>query len=82
MGKVFQNHLKVFKRAHCEADHLTLFIITVELRGCQFTLQIEQHAFKNENNCLKTNIHSYLETSGGRSSNPYLNVQFFNTRVN
>ncbi len=37
---------------------------------------------KNINNCLNTNIYSYLETSGGQSSNPYLNVvHFFNTRV-
>ncbi len=39
--------------------------------------------FKNVSNCLNTNIYSYLETSGGQSSNPYLNVvHFFNTRVN
>jgi hypothetical protein len=39
--------------------------------------------FKNVNNALNTNIYSYLETSGGQSSNPYLNVvHFFNTRVN
>jgi len=32
--------------------------------------------------CLNTNIYSYLETSGGQSSNPYLNVvHFLNTRV-
>ena len=43
---------------------------------------MEQHASKNVNNCLNTNIYSYLETSGGQSSNAYLNVvQFFNTRV-
>jgi hypothetical protein len=37
---------------------------------------------KNENNCLNTNIYSYLETSGGQVSDPYLNVaHFFNTRV-
>jgi hypothetical protein len=37
---------------------------------------------KNVNNCLNTNIYSYLETSGGQISNPYLNVaHFFNTRV-
>ncbi len=37
--------------------------------------------FKNVYNCLNTNINSYLETSGGQSSNPYLNVvHFFNTR--
>ncbi len=38
--------------------------------------------FKNMNNCLNTNIYSYLETSGGQSSNTYLSVvHFFNTRV-
>jgi hypothetical protein len=43
---------------------------------------MEQRAFKNVNNCLNTNIYSYLETSGGQSSNPYLNaVHFINTRV-
>ncbi len=36
--------------------------------------------FKNANNCLNTNIYSYLETLGGQSSNIYLNVvNFFNT---
>ncbi len=35
---------------------------------------MEQHALKNVNNCLNTSIYSYLETSGGHSSNPYLNV--------
>jgi hypothetical protein len=44
---------------------------------------MEQHALKNVNNCLNTNIYSYLETSGGQSSNLYLNVfRFFNTSVN
>ncbi len=40
--------------------------------------------FKNVNNCLNTNIYSYLEISGGQSScNLYLNVvHFFNTSVN
>jgi hypothetical protein len=45
-------------------------------------ISIEQHAFKNVNSCLNTNICSYLETSGGQSYNPYLNVvHFLNTRV-
>ncbi len=26
---------------------------------------MEQHAFKNVNNCLKTTIYTYVETSGG-----------------
>ncbi len=44
---------------------------------------MEQRALKNVNNCLYTNIYSYLETSGGISYNPYLNVvHIFNTRVN
>ncbi len=35
------------------------------------------------NDCLNINIYSYLETSGGQSSNLYLNVvHFFNTGVN
>ncbi len=29
---------------------------------------MEQHALKNVNNCLNTNIYTYLETSGGQSS--------------
>jgi hypothetical protein len=39
--------------------------------------------FKNVNNCLDTNIYSYLETSDGQGSNLFLNaVHFFSTRVN
>jgi hypothetical protein len=37
---------------------------------------MEQHALKNVNNCLNTSIYSYLETSGGQISNPYLRQQF------
>ncbi len=44
--------------------------------------QMEQHTLKNVNNCLNTNIYSYLETSIGQSSNPHLNVvHFLNTRA-
>ncbi len=43
---------------------------------------MEQHALSNVNNCLKTNIYSYLETTGDQSSNLDLNVvNFFNTGV-
>ncbi len=42
-----------------------------------------QHNLKNVNNCFDTNIYSYLKTSGGQSSNLYLNVvHFYNTSVN
>jgi hypothetical protein len=44
---------------------------------------MEQHALKNINSYLDINIYSYLETSGGQSSNLYLNVvRIFNTTVN
>ncbi len=39
--------------------------------------------FKNANNCLDTNIYSYLETYGGQSSDLYrIFVHYFNTSVN
>ena len=40
-------------------------------------LAMEQCALRNVNNFLNTNIYSYLETSGGQSSNLYLNVVHF-----
>jgi hypothetical protein len=44
---------------------------------------MKQRTFKNVNKYLNTNIYSYLEASGGQSSNLYLNVvHFFNTSVN
>jgi hypothetical protein len=44
---------------------------------------MEQHALKNVNNYLNTNIYSYLETSGGQSSYLHLNVaHYFDTSVN
>ncbi len=50
---------------------------------CLMNVTMEQRTLKNVNNCLYTNVYSYLETSGGISYNPYLNVvHFFNTRVN
>jgi len=43
---------------------------------------MELRPLQNVNNCLNTNIYSYLETSGGQSSYLYLNVvHFFNTSV-
>ncbi len=43
-------------------------------------LTMKQHALRNVNNCMNTNIYSYLETSGGQSSDPYFNdVHIFNT---
>jgi hypothetical protein len=46
------------------------------------TATMEQYTLKNVNNSMNTNIYSYLETSGGQSSNTYLNVvHFLNTRA-
>jgi hypothetical protein len=46
-------------------------------------LEMEQRTLKTVNNCLNTNIYSYLGTSGGISYNLYLNfVHFFNTSLN
>jgi hypothetical protein len=45
--------------------------------------KIEQNALKMQKNCFKSNIYSYLETSGGQSSNLYSDVvHFLNTCVN
>ncbi len=38
---------------------------------------MEQRTLKNVYNCLNTNIYSYLETSGGQSSNLFLNIAHF-----
>jgi hypothetical protein len=38
---------------------------------------MEERTLKNVNNYLSTSIYSYLETSGGQSSNLYLNVVHF-----
>jgi hypothetical protein len=44
-------------------------------------LVMEQQNLKIVNNCLNTNIYSYLETSGGQSSNLYFKVIHFSTPV-
>jgi hypothetical protein len=65
---------------HCEK---TVFLNCCKLLESDLCLAMEQRALKNVNNCLNSNIYSYLETSGGQSSNVYLNVvNFFNTSVN
>ncbi len=36
--------------------------VTEEIFTKDFAITMEQHALKNVNNCLNTNIYSYLET--------------------
>ncbi len=56
---------------------------TICLRVQTRQVNLEQQALKVVNNCLNTNIYSYLGASGGQSSNRYLNVvHFFNNSVN
>jgi hypothetical protein len=46
-------------------------------------MAMEQRTLENVNNSLNTNIYSYLDTSGGQSSNLYLYVvHFYDTSVN
>ena len=61
-----------------------MFIPTRVLSYVGFVInRMEQSTLCNVDNCLNTNIYSYLETSDGKSSNLYLNVvHFFNTSVN
>ncbi len=64
------------------------FLLKVKFKKCYLyfgTLAslwtMEQHPLNNVNNCLNTNIYSYLEISGGQNSNVYLNVVHFFTLV-
>ncbi len=63
---------------------MSLIVVLPECRVfIVMLIAMEEHTFKNENNYFNVNIYSYLETSGGQSSNLYLNVvHFFKTRVN
>ncbi len=55
----------------------------LDLSEQSYHVTAEQRALKNVMNCLNTNIYSYLKTSGGQTSNLYLNaVHFFNSSVN
>jgi hypothetical protein len=65
-------------------SHFVCTMITMLQTDTNVTTHaMEQCAFNNVNNCLNTNIYSYLETSGGKRFNLYLNVvHFFNTSDN
>ncbi len=57
--------------------------MTAEITNDTSRSVMEQRHLKDVINCLNTNIYSYLETSGGQSSNLYLKfVHFFNIIVN
>jgi hypothetical protein len=75
------NYLFDLKSSYVKYPMLNGNLDIVWLIGQQFEQGIEQHTLKNINHCLNINIYSYLETSGDQSSNPYLNVHFFNTII-
>jgi hypothetical protein len=57
--------------------------VTFKKVNKKFNDLMEEHILRSVNNCLNTNIYSYLETSAGQSSNLYLNdVHCFNTSLN
>ncbi len=63
--------------------HTTYPVIIVSFVIGRQNMAMEQRTLRNVSNYLNTNIYSYLETSGGQSSNLYLEVvHFFNTTVN
>ncbi len=62
IGQLFPNHLVTLHPIHL----LMIFIMLME-----------QCIFKIVNNSLNTNIYSYLETSGGKSFNLYINKAHF-----
>ncbi len=56
----------------CLRYESTLKTTVLGIKQCEGIM--EEHALKKVNNCLNTKTYSYLETSGGQSSNLYLNV--------
>ncbi len=62
-------------------SRMTLYIIDNSLMAPLSIM--EQRTLKNVNNYLNISICSYLETSGGQSTNLYLDVvHFFNASIN
>ncbi len=67
----------------CNFRNKLLFVPVRPFQPNLFAVNNGTACFKKLNNCFKSNIYSYLETSVGQSSNLCLNVvHFFNTSVN
>jgi len=86
--KIKPKPISVLSRYHPPSFVIWKFLIQnlqkgVILRTQAWLISMEQHAFKNLNISLNTNIYFYLETSVGQSSNVYINfIHFFHTSVN
>jgi hypothetical protein len=62
---------------------ILIAIMLIVMAPSKIQCIMEQGALKIVNNCLNTNIYSYLETSGGQRYCQYLCVvHFFNNSVN
>ncbi len=73
----------ISKESLVRDKHSTLFGQFASFKEKKLTMKNGTARFKNVNNCLNTNIYSYLETSGSESFNFYSNVvHFFNASVN
>ncbi len=91
-SQLLQQKNKIQKREREKRFGLILIFIFIKTKSptnlftktnCSLKLPMEQHVLKIVNNCLNSNIYSYLETSVGQSSNLYLNVvHCFNASVN
>jgi hypothetical protein len=77
-----QPYCKKSRSAKVKDRIINLFLRNY-LIGRYKSKNIEQHTFENVNCCQKAKFTFYLETSGAKNSNLYLNVfHSFNTSVN
>jgi len=79
-------HEVLFNRPPCGVCEQGYVISTIRVgsQTCPLILDqagMEQRTLKNVNNCLNTNIYSYLDTSGGQHSNLCKYVVHFSTPV-
>jgi len=77
--KLKSNHY-VAKLSHI-LYHPGAFYVYAMTSMTYLLVSMEQHTLKIVNNCLNTNIYSYIETSGGQNYNLYLNVVHFLTPI-
>ncbi len=86
-----QNFIKSYEERFYNISPKSFFTLkskeTFEAANCTSFIAVivvmDERALRNVKNHSNTNICSYLETSGGQSSNLYLNVvHIFNVSVN
>jgi len=79
----FCKNIKILGLSKNFVQHSADFLYMESPKNVVRNVMSGKMCFKNVNNYLNTNIYSYLETSGGQSTNLFINVaHFFNTRFN